>query len=306
MLTNEFAKYGDIVDSIVVKNQETGASRGFGFVTFKDNATAQRAVNSGTHKIDSKVVDVKLCDPSSTAKGKTAAAAAATATNKHRNENCKVFVGGLPHGVTEDEIKQFFTRYGPVKDFKMKYDEAKQRPRGFGFITFESEETANQVLNERYILFNEKQIEVKPQKHNNIANNVNNIASVVAKQQQHQQHSLLNSISSHQHQQQQQLVQQQQQQQAVTANFGLWNQPWNHPNPNSQAAAAAANTSSATGWGASSYGQLGGLGQPWAFANPAPQPQPQNQQLHHHAATSAAAAVQSNHQSNWNYNYYGI
>lgn len=39
-------------------------------------------------------------------------------TSKPKNENCKVFVGGLPNGVGEEEIKQFFSRYGPVKSLQ--------------------------------------------------------------------------------------------------------------------------------------------------------------------------------------------
>ena len=56
MLHIEFSKYGEIVDSIVMKNPETGNSRGFGFVTYKDNSSAENAVNSGSHKIDGKIV----------------------------------------------------------------------------------------------------------------------------------------------------------------------------------------------------------------------------------------------------------
>jgi RNA recognition motif-containing protein len=57
MLHGEFSKYGEIVDSIVMKNPETGNSRGFGFVTYKENSSAEEAVNSGSHKIDGKIVN---------------------------------------------------------------------------------------------------------------------------------------------------------------------------------------------------------------------------------------------------------
>jgi RNA recognition motif-containing protein len=68
---------------------------------------------------------------------------------KQKNENCKIFIGGLPHGVTDDEVKQFFQRFGPVciifkfiiyfklifikfkvREFKMMFDDVKKRPRG--------------------------------------------------------------------------------------------------------------------------------------------------------------------------------
>ena len=62
MLFNEFSKYGEIVDSIVMKNPETGNSRGFGFVTYKENSAAENAVNSGSHRIDGKIVnDFDFC-----------------------------------------------------------------------------------------------------------------------------------------------------------------------------------------------------------------------------------------------------
>jgi RNA recognition motif-containing protein len=60
MLYNEFSKYGEIVDSIVMKNPETGNSRGFGFVTYKENSSAENAVASGSHKIDGKIVSLFL------------------------------------------------------------------------------------------------------------------------------------------------------------------------------------------------------------------------------------------------------
>jgi hypothetical protein len=61
-LEQAFTKYGQIVDSIVMKNQQTGQSRGFGFVTFKDASSAQKALQQQT-KIDNKLVDVKYCNP---------------------------------------------------------------------------------------------------------------------------------------------------------------------------------------------------------------------------------------------------
>lgn len=56
MLFNEFTKFGEVTDSIVMKNPETGNSRGFGFITYRDNTSAENAVNSGPHKIDGKTV----------------------------------------------------------------------------------------------------------------------------------------------------------------------------------------------------------------------------------------------------------
>ena len=59
MLYEEFAKYGELVDYIVMKNQETGQSRGFGFVTFQDQTAAENALRSGPHRVDGRSVTLK-------------------------------------------------------------------------------------------------------------------------------------------------------------------------------------------------------------------------------------------------------
>ena len=47
-LAEEFGRYGDIRDAKVVTDRETGKSRGFGFVTFDENQSAQDVANETT------------------------------------------------------------------------------------------------------------------------------------------------------------------------------------------------------------------------------------------------------------------
>lgn len=39
-----FSSFGEIAESLVVANRFTGRSRGFGFVTYKDDAAADKAI----------------------------------------------------------------------------------------------------------------------------------------------------------------------------------------------------------------------------------------------------------------------
>ncbi|POW22549.1 hypothetical protein PSHT_01239 [Puccinia striiformis] len=45
-LRTSFGQFGDVVDAIVMQDRETGRSRGFGFITFKDQANADAAIEA--------------------------------------------------------------------------------------------------------------------------------------------------------------------------------------------------------------------------------------------------------------------
>ena len=57
----------------------------------------------------------------------------------------KVFVGGLAPTVDETAFRQYFEQFGPVEDAVVMYDHDNKRPRGFGFITFATEESVDQA-----------------------------------------------------------------------------------------------------------------------------------------------------------------
>lgn len=73
----------------------------------------------------------------------------------------KIFVGGLPSTLTEDGFRQYFENYGHVTDVVVMYDQHTQRPRGFGFITFDTEDAVDMVLQKTFHELNGKLVEVK-------------------------------------------------------------------------------------------------------------------------------------------------
>ncbi len=44
-LQNAFAKFGEVEDAVVIKDRDSGRSRGFGFVTFADAESADKATS---------------------------------------------------------------------------------------------------------------------------------------------------------------------------------------------------------------------------------------------------------------------
>lgn len=147
-LSRYFCRFGDIIDCVVMKNNESGRSRGFGFVTFAEPNNVNHVLQSGPHTLDGRTIDPKPCNPRTLQKPK-------------KGGGYKVFLGGLPSNVTETDLRSFFGRYGKVTEVVIMYDQEKKKSRGFGFLSFEEESSVEHVTNERYINLNGKQVEIK-------------------------------------------------------------------------------------------------------------------------------------------------
>jgi len=60
----------------------------------------------------------------------------------------KVFVGSLSWDTTELGLSEAFQRFGEIAETKLIMERDTGRSRGFGFITFETEEAAQQAISE--------------------------------------------------------------------------------------------------------------------------------------------------------------
>ncbi len=60
----------------------------------------------------------------------------------------KLFVGGLSWNTTDDTLRTAFEKFGPVTEAKVINDRETGRSRGFGFVTFESADAAQQAVQE--------------------------------------------------------------------------------------------------------------------------------------------------------------
>ena len=57
----------------------------------------------------------------------------------HRQLSTKIFVGGLSTDTSEKEFREYFEKFGAVDNIMLKQD-MNGKPRGFGFVTFETDE----------------------------------------------------------------------------------------------------------------------------------------------------------------------
>ncbi len=60
----------------------------------------------------------------------------------------KLFVGGLSWNTTNSELQQAFEACGTVAEAKVVTDRETGRSRGFGFVTFEDEQSASRAIEE--------------------------------------------------------------------------------------------------------------------------------------------------------------
>ena len=60
--------------------------------------------------------------------------------------NTKLFVGNLSFEVTENDLQDAFTAFGPVSEVNLMTDRSTGRSRGFGFVTMATPEGAQAAI----------------------------------------------------------------------------------------------------------------------------------------------------------------
>jgi len=58
----------------------------------------------------------------------------------------KIYVGGLPYSVTDEELEKLFSAHGTVESAKVIMDKYTNRSRGFGFVEMSSDEEAQAAI----------------------------------------------------------------------------------------------------------------------------------------------------------------
>ena len=145
-----FSDYGKVVDSVIIRDQVSNRSKGFGFITFDKPDRVDELLEKRPFTIDGKEVEVKRAIPreeiSPTAHTKTK----------------KIFVGGLNKDVTSEEVREHFEeKFGGVEEVQFIYDKETQEFRGFCFVTMNSEDIVDKIVIDQSHSFRNKPCTVK-------------------------------------------------------------------------------------------------------------------------------------------------
>ncbi|KAK6160581.1 hypothetical protein DH2020_003962 [Rehmannia glutinosa] len=167
ILKEHFGKYGTVLSSVIARDRASGRPRGFAFVTFSESSAVDRALQD-SHQILSRTVEVKRAIPRSEQQSQQqhhrGLGRNNSRTNSRSNEEFrtkKIFVGGLSANLTEEEFRSYFEKFGRITDVVVMHDNMTHRPRGFGFITFDSEDSVEEVMQKNFHELTGKLVEVK-------------------------------------------------------------------------------------------------------------------------------------------------
>ncbi|KAG1667895.1 hypothetical protein FOA52_013656 [Chlamydomonas sp. UWO 241] len=167
-LRSYFENFGVVREAFVSYNRTNGRPRGFGFVVFESPEVADKVV-AARHTIDRREVEAKKAVPKEEGAGDagvagggaggglgagaggggaTAGLAGAPAGSMPATQPAgrKVFIGGLAPAVDDAMMREYFERYGEVVDAVVMYDHDNKRPRGFGFVTYATEESVEALF----------------------------------------------------------------------------------------------------------------------------------------------------------------
>ena len=140
-----FESYGNIIDCTVMRDGER-QSRGFGFVLFEDSTAVDKIIGDKkggkTFSLDDHTIEIKRALPKVPGGGSGGA-------SRNGGLYRKVFVGGLPSSITEDKLRNYFETYGRVNEIELLRDRETSRLRGFAFVTFDDEDSADKCIQRR-------------------------------------------------------------------------------------------------------------------------------------------------------------
>ncbi|KAF4698380.1 hypothetical protein FOZ62_023826 [Perkinsus olseni] len=146
-----FSQFGHVERAIVMTDKMTGRCRGFGFVTYSTSGEVENCLASGPHQLNGKHVDVNRSqDPKDPHRGGYGGDRSGGPARRGGDDPMKVFCGGLPQECDTERLRQHFSQYGNIVDCIAMYvgrDRDTGRSKGYGFVTFDSEDAVNAAIN---------------------------------------------------------------------------------------------------------------------------------------------------------------
>lgn len=143
-----FGQFGTI-SSLVVMKDETGRSKGFGFVSFESHESAARAVDelNGKPVGDREIYVGRAMKKSERNAYLKRQFDAKRKERQQRFQGVNLYIKNLEEEIDDAQLRDEFNKFGTITSAKVMRDE-KGATKGFGFVCFSSPEEATKAVTE--------------------------------------------------------------------------------------------------------------------------------------------------------------
>jgi len=138
-LKDYFEKFGEVSSCNLKTDYETKKSRGFGFVAFNSPETVQKVLCDKEHKLHGRIIDPKKATP----------------------RPKKIFVGKLDPSISEEDVKEYFNKFGEVEKMEFPFDKSKEQRRAFCFVEFKKMSGMKKCLEDTSHKIKTQEVDVK-------------------------------------------------------------------------------------------------------------------------------------------------
>ncbi|KAJ4865803.1 hypothetical protein Rs2_52679 [Raphanus sativus] len=146
-LSQLFGEAGNVVDVQIVYDKVTDRSRGFGFVTMGTIEEAKEAIQMfNSSQIGGRTVKVNFPEVPRGGEREVMRTKIRDSNRSYVDSPHKIYAGNLGWNLTSQGLKDAFGDQTGVLGAKVIYERNSGRSRGFGFVSFESEEDLQSAL----------------------------------------------------------------------------------------------------------------------------------------------------------------
>lgn len=126
-LKEYYGQWGKVEECSVMKDKGSGKSKGFGFVRYFKPSMVDEAMSNRPHELDDKKLEPHRAAPKE------------YSAKPESHYTCNdIFVGGVRAGLSDDEIREYFSNYGTIVKINIpKVKDDPKKVRGFAVVSFD-------------------------------------------------------------------------------------------------------------------------------------------------------------------------